>query len=240
MSVFFTQYPPTPPAPPGSRSWRRISPAQAKISRSRSRALPRAASHLAACPTARTIGIRAPRRSRGTLTTVSINIFLAQNREDGAQNLPDTRCGQGRRVRLRGALVQSRAASLDARLSQPDCVRAAGGVSLGWRPRDRQQLRDSQGIGFDLGIGGDVSEVSVREEVVPGVGMMRVGGTGEAVYSASVGPSVGVRVIGGDNTTLTSQTTSGQGLFPGQEAPSVPPDTHQSDPPPERRGGGGW
>src|SRR3982751_2821293 len=43
--------------------------------------------------------------------------------------------------RLHRALLQSATAPFDHRISQPDGVRKAGAVSLGWCPSNRQQLR---------------------------------------------------------------------------------------------------
>lgn len=67
-------------------------------------------------------------------------LLVAQNRAHGAQDLSHTGRSQGRCVRLCRATVQSTATPFDAGLSQPNCVRRTGGVSLGRRPRDRQQL----------------------------------------------------------------------------------------------------
>jgi putative transposase len=66
-------------------------------------------------------------------------LLLAEDGTDSAEDVPDTRRSEGRRVRRHRVLLQSKATSLDARLSQPDCVRGTGGVSLGRRPRNRGQ-----------------------------------------------------------------------------------------------------
>ena len=56
---------------------------------------------------------------------------------DSAQDLSHSRRGQGRRIRLHRTLLQSKAAALDARLSQSNGVRNAGPISLGWCLRNR-------------------------------------------------------------------------------------------------------
>ena len=81
-----------------------------------------------------------PRRQRLGQRRDGELLLLAQDRTNGAQDLPDARPGQGRRVRLHRALLQSAPAAFDHRLSQPDGVRKPGAVSLGWCPPNRQRL----------------------------------------------------------------------------------------------------
>ena len=81
-----------------------------------------------------------PRRKRLGQRRDGKLLLLAQDRANSAQDVPDTRPGQGRRVRLHRALLQSATPPFDYRLSQPDGVRKTGVVSLGWCPPNRQQL----------------------------------------------------------------------------------------------------
>ena len=67
-------------------------------------------------------------------------LLLAEDGTHGGEDIPNERRRQGRRVRLHRALLQSAAATFDAGLCQPDCVRGARGISLGMCPRNRGQL----------------------------------------------------------------------------------------------------
>src|SRR3546814_5734256 len=64
---------------------------------------------------------------------------VAQNREDGPQDLSHPRRRQSRRVQLHRSVLQRETAPLDDRLHQSDPVRAADAISLGWCLPNRQQ-----------------------------------------------------------------------------------------------------
>lgn len=66
-------------------------------------------------------------------------LLVAAGRTDCPQDVPDTRRGQGRGVRLPRAALPCEGPALDHRLSQTGCVRGIGGASLGACLRSRQQ-----------------------------------------------------------------------------------------------------
>ena len=68
-------------------------------------------------------------------------LLFVENRTDSAQDLSHSRRGQGRRIRLHRMLLQSKAAALDARLSQSNGVRNAGPISLGWCLRNQVRAK---------------------------------------------------------------------------------------------------
>ena len=63
-----------------------------------------------------------------------------EDRANGAQGVSVTRRGQGRRVRLHRALLQSEAKALDDRISEPYGVRTEGRISLSRCQQNRVQL----------------------------------------------------------------------------------------------------
>ena len=68
-----------------------------------------------------------------------------KDRANSAQDVPHARRGQGRRVRLHRTLLQSETETLDDRISEPDGVRAAGGISLsGCQPNRVQAMSRSE------------------------------------------------------------------------------------------------
>jgi hypothetical protein len=93
-----------------------------------------------------------------------------------------------------------------------------------------ESISDLAGKSFsaqaDLGVGVGIGETSAKEVPDGFGGTMTLGGSGKITQTLSVGPSIGLVPLGGDNTKVKPAT--GEGAKPAHPPPPPPP------PPPKR------